>query len=395
MPASVDVHAAPEIARDGAQRGFAVRHEALLFPIAAFIATRLALLVFAWCSLRLLPVAPNFLPESRAHPVLAAFCHFDCGHYYQISSRGYSIPDETKWFPLFPLLGALVRICSGLSPFYALLLVANLMALGAYICIYQLFSALSDRSSARAGLLLFAAYPFAFFHSSIYAESTAIFFTALTLWLAEQKRWWLSSIGLGLAMLARHISAVAAASVLAFHIAERGTSPKKLLWNRAMPSFALVALIFSSFLIYCHVRFGDALVFVAQRRDVNSMGVGPYWLERNWWSAAHAFYSEQLANEPWLAMYVVISLWPAAGLIGLAMRREWRALLPAGALLLAVYWSIGVAGLGRYSASLWPGYLALGAFCAKRPSLNFILLFSCALLQGLFFHLWIHGFSIF
>ena len=151
----------------------------------------------------------------------------------------------------------------------------------------------------------------------------------------------------------------------------------------------------SAFAAWCQYRFNDPFIYWTQKHDPRSIGIGSYWIERQWWSIGQAFTGTRLRQEPLLAIYLAITLVPAIGIAALAFRQGFRVLLPAGALLLAIYWAIGLGGLGRYSASLWPAFLPLGAFCARRPTLYSLLLIASAMLQGLFLHLWIHGYGIF
>ena len=62
--------------------------------------------------------------------------------------------------------------------------------------------------------------------------------------------------------------------------------------------------------------------------------------------------------------------------------------------LMLTLWTVGLAGLGRYSASCWPAFLPLGAWLAKRPSLLMPCVCAGALLQGLFLYLFAHWYNI-
>ena len=52
---------------------------------------------------------------------------------------------------------------------------------------------------------------------------------------------------------------------------------------------------------------------------------------------------------------------------------------------------VGFWGLGRYSASCWPAFYAMGLLAAKRPTLFTVLLAMLAMFQGLFFYMFSHA----
>ena len=65
-----------------------------------------------------------------------------------------------------------------------------------------------------------------------------------------------------------------------------------------------------------------------------------------------------------------------------------------GLALSVTLFSVGMWGLGRYSASCWPAFLGLGALVARRPTLAMLMLCAFAVCQGLFYHLHIHQYPV-
>ena len=136
------------------------------FPIMLFIGTRVALLGFSKFSLMLVPTL-NWEFGSREYlkqyPSLDGLCRWDCWHFATIASQGYTEARWTNFFPLYPFLSRFVSAVTRTDINLALLIVSNLASLGTFLLIYRVFLLLAEVDVARISLMLFAAYPFAFF----------------------------------------------------------------------------------------------------------------------------------------------------------------------------------------------------------------------------------------
>jgi hypothetical protein len=367
----------------------ALRSPAFLFPLAVFGCTRVAMLLFAQVALSL---APDLYWRSGGEqrigfwPTLDGFCRWDCGHFERLASVGYLKPEDTNFFPLLPLSARLLSFLTTIPVPVTLLIVPNLAALGGLVVIYRIFADLEGTDAARWGVAIFAAYPFAFFQATGYPESLMIFTSALAIWLALRGNHIWAGVALGMGVLARHLTLFAGAGLLAAQVRERGIHPRRFLWNRAIIGLLMPWLFLGGYLLYQYVSFGDALAFWRARAN---------WGERAWWGIvqlAQTTDSDIDIKAMW--SYVPIVIAPTVGAIALATRKRWAELAAFALVLMTVLWSVGMWGMGRYSASCWPAFLPLGVWLARHPMLQAPAITLLTLLQGLFFYLFIHQFPI-
>ncbi|NPC77861.1 hypothetical protein HPC49_06280, partial [Pyxidicoccus fallax] len=250
----------------------------LAFPVGLFFFSRLALFLLARVSL----VFDDQLHRAPFKQVglagLDAFCRWDCGWYTEIAQQGYVRPQATNFFPLLPLMGRLLHEATGLSIPVALVLIANLGGLLGLIVLYRLFRSLEDEETARVSLLLFTAYPFAFFHSAGYPESWLVCLTALSVLLSLRGRHWLAALALGLGGLARHLSLVAGLALLFQQLRSRGGGLRAW-FHRDILALALPLVMTSLYFVYLWRQFGDPQLWWKVR---NSEWAGAWSGPGNW-----------------------------------------------------------------------------------------------------------------
>ncbi|MFY0568441.1 mannosyltransferase family protein [Archangium lansingense] len=351
------------------------------FPVGLFLFSRLALLLIARVSL-VLDDRLHRPPYRSVGPVgLEAFCRWDCGWYSEIAQQGYTRPQATNFFPLLPLLGRLVRDVTGLSTEVSLVVVANIAGLLALVVLHRLFRELEGEDAARTALLLFTAYPFAFFHSAGYPESWMVFLTALAVALSLRGRHWSAGLTLGVAGLSRHLSLVAGLSLFFQQLRSRGGGVRAL-WHRDLLALLLPLLLTSLYFLYLWRTFGDPQLWWKVRAsgwDGAWAGLG-HWLRGNW--------------APEVSVYVAASFIPGAGALLLARHRRWWTLAAFAIPLMLVLWTVGLVGLGRYSAAVWPAFLPLGAWLSRQPALRGPVVLGFALFQGMLVFLFVHSYPI-
>jgi len=137
--------------------------------------------------------------------LLDAWYRWDTGWYLKIAALGYDAADGSVGFqPLYPLLTRLVQPLVGGNYLLGGLLVSNLACLGAFgLFLSAAREELHDAPLARLALLLWAAFPAAFFLYAGYAESLYLV-CALAAWLfARRERWGWAALAGALAALAR------------------------------------------------------------------------------------------------------------------------------------------------------------------------------------------------
>ncbi|MBN1206594.1 MAG: hypothetical protein JXB05_17045 [Myxococcaceae bacterium] len=354
------------------------------FPVATFLFTRAAILAFTSWSLRMDPQLHFEGPPLLQVPSLGGLCRWDCLYYTHIALEGYREPFWTNFFPLFPLLGKGLSLLTGLSVPFSLVLLANLAGLGALLAVYRVFLETEGEEVARAGLILFAAFPFAFFQAAGYPESLMVLTSALAVFLALRGRHVAAGAILGLGVLARHLTIVAGLSLLAAQVRERGLHPRRFLLHPAFLGLLLPFGLASLYLLYLHLTRGEPFAWWTHRAEG--------WGELAWFGLGDLARGKEPPLE--ISLYLLFSLVPGVGTALLLREPRWRVLAAFALGLMLTVWTVGLAGLGRYSASCWPAFLPLGAWLARRPLLLLPAVCASALLQGLFLYLFAHWSNI-
>jgi hypothetical protein len=361
------------------------------FPLLLWLGTRVAILAFSGYGMSLSPGLyweHRTQPFLRAYPALDGLCRWDCEHFTRIAALGYREAWWTNFFPLYPLLGRGLHELTGLHLDLAMLVIPNIAALGAYLVIFRIFEMLSDTKSARWGLALFAAYPFAFFQAASYPESLMIFFSALAIFLALRGNHIWAGVALGVGVLARHLTMFAGAALVAAQIRQRGAHPRRLLLHPAILGLLIPWLFLGLYCFYQYQVFGNPLEF-AEARNM------PWWGEMAWWGIDDLLRTK-LSNEHVRAMhaYLPFALLTSVASLALLARRGWIELAAFALVFMGLLWTIGMWGIGRYSASVWPAFLPLGVWIAERPHVQAPTVLILALFQGLFLFLFSHQFAI-
>ena len=366
-----------------------LRSESFKFPLALFVCGRASLLLSSYVGLKLVPSL--YLHEEarqqvlRPYPALDGLCRWDCGWYERVANDGYLLPQTPNVFPLFPLLGHIVQATTGIHRVYALIAISNVASFFSYLVIYRIFRKAASSAGARWGLLLFAAYPFAYYQAAAYPESLMILGSALALLLALERRHLLAGHALGLAIAARQISAFAGVGMFVAQLRQR-PSVRQFLLSPSIFGLVIPLFYLAAFGLYLKKVTGDALGFIHARE----VGWGP----SVWYSARQIWQLEKFSEYPAHFFYPIAAIIPTLGTIMLCTRTRWAELAASSVVLMAMVISFGGVGLGRYSASCWPAFLPLGVWLSRRTALQGPALGALFLIQGLFFFLFSHQFPI-
>lgn len=362
----------------------------LRFPLALWLSSRAALMLFSWLALWLEPRPARSPPWHEAflrpYPAIDGFCRWDCGWYLRIAQHGYHEYVESNIWPLYPALARAFSELTRVPLIPSLIIVANLASLASFVVLYRLFRKLEDERAAQWALGLFTAFPFAFFQSEAYPESLLVLASALAvLWALEGKPL-RAGVALGLGTLSRHLTIFAGAALLVKQWRDR-PSLRAFVLDRAFLGLVIPFLIIAVYPLHLAMVFHDPFAFWTAR--------GQGWGGVAWMNVLAPFrhWSEMTETPARYVAYPIFSLVPAAGALVLARKRHWE-LFAYAAVFLLVCWGIGAEGLGRYCSSCWPAFLGVGAFVSRRPSWQMPLVISLALFQGLFFFLFVHNYAI-
>jgi len=160
----------------------------------AVLCGKLTVLLVVFMAYTLLPFYTdefkvNFVDPAVLRDGLArAFSTWDAQHYLYLSESGYHAGQMSDaFFPLFPLLIHITTPIFG-SSLAAGLVMANLASMAGIYFLFQLVTALQGRAVARGTILLYLAFPTAFFFSLVYSESLFLLLIVLFFYLLLVKR---------------------------------------------------------------------------------------------------------------------------------------------------------------------------------------------------------------
>jgi hypothetical protein len=341
--------------------------------LAVALATRLALFLIAWFTLRVAPrfgLHPVQLPDTffPDHLWLDGWARWDAAHYVAIAGQGYGGEDNPSphggvgFFPLFPLLmrGAVEVV--GAPPTSANLalagiLIANLCFFAAVPMLARLAVPRLGEEGGRTAALLVCIVPFSFFFNAAYSESLFLLLVLGAFAAAGQGRWWLAGAIAGLASGSRLVG-LALAPALLFQA-----------WRRRAPLRDLLVIAILSPLgtlaygLYTWRRFDDPLAY--------------FNAQATWggWDEHVRFYAELFVLHPRQALlgdprHLIVVLNTLLGLLALALLpRVWRVCDDGSALfttlLVVVQFAFTWVSLGRYLLPAFGLYLAAAALLSQ------------------------------
>lgn len=212
--------------------------------------------------------------------------NWDSGIYVHLARVGYSPPENSVFFPLYPVL---IRVCAFIiGPHWmtAALLVSNLGALlafgGVAALAMQVASAAHERQVARTALILFAAYPLAFFTAAAYTDGLFVGLAAFALLFAMRRRWFLAAAFALLAAWSRPVGSalilpLAWEAIQCYRAARTESAPAQA-WRTTAPALAAICAPIVSvltFSAYLWQRFGDPLIIIHSERHWAHISMSP------------------------------------------------------------------------------------------------------------------------
>src|SRR5579862_4410 len=168
-----------------------------LLPIASCLTAKLAVLLVIFLAYQLLPFWTDNFNVNVPDPawvdsgLARAYSTWDAQHYLELSETGYHAGQMTNaFFPLFPLLIHLATFVFRNS-LVAALVIANLCSLAGFYLLFIFVEERFGRGAAGDTILLYLAFPTAFFFSLPYSESLfLLLITAFFLLLFRDRPGW-------------------------------------------------------------------------------------------------------------------------------------------------------------------------------------------------------------
>jgi hypothetical protein len=173
----------------------------------------------------------NFVdPAYRDAGLARAFSTWDAQHYLYLSEEGYKAGQMSNaFFPLFPLL---IHLLTPVFPssLAAALVIANLASLAGFYLLYRFVEERWDRQIASYVLVVYLAFPTAFFFSVPYSESLFLLLIASFFLLLFRGRSGWAALPAALLPLARPEGALVILPFTAYYLAQ--TQPGRRLLTR-------------------------------------------------------------------------------------------------------------------------------------------------------------------
>lgn len=348
-----------------------------------FITTRILLVLTGY-------IAPLFLPFSNEggaevanrgwwffeNRLLDMWTRWDVGWYLAIVNEGYRMVENVytasnlAFFPVYPLL---IKLVISLIPKHLItdqlivvvgLTLSNLMLLGSLFLIYKLSESLFNKASAKLSIWLILLFPASFFLSSFYTESTLLFFSLLTIWLAKKQKWGWASIAAAITGASRPVGLMIALPLIWEYLKSKEWKLKKLdfsvFWFILLP---IGVLIFFSYLFYLTGDFFAALKVQGAWGRQNSNPISSFLNPSNYWPL--------ITN---LDRIVIIGVILSAIKMMLIKIKGFGNLLPWGIysllLIMPTLFTGTLDSTTRFAVVIFPVFMLMGHFLAKYVAKN-------------------------
>lgn len=223
------------------------------------IASRLALVLAGWYTLKLIP--PPWVDRPR---LLVAWAQWDAAHYGRIALNGYDHPVEPgspAFFPLYPLITRGVADVAGRTDTIPDLMIVGVLVswvffLLAVVLLGRLFELHLGADVARTAGVLLLVSPYSFFLTTAYTESLFMVLVALAFLLAHWQRWPLAVVVVALATATR-INGVFLIPTLLFVAWRHRESIRTLAMIAAVSPLGLIA-----YMVYTWRVLDNPLAFI-------------------------------------------------------------------------------------------------------------------------------------
>lgn len=387
--------------------------------VALFVATRVGIALVTYIGYVLVR-APKYSANSvGVTGLLTSWDRWDALWYLGIAHFGYTGPQSTAFFPLYPLIVGVLAAPTGGAWVYPIgLIVSNLAFLGALLLLHVLVAGRFGEGTALRAVTLLAVFPTAFFTFAPYNESLFLFLSLACFLALERRRWALAGAMAGLAALTRSAGLLLvipfawawweslrpvapSATPSAVPTAARSATPRALAagarggsnvgtWageavatvRAARPAvcarlgWALLApLGVALFAGYCALTFQDPLAFAHAQQTWNRVITWPW--ATFWWQIAGLV---QAAPASFFQAHDLIDLGATGLFVGLLVA-GWRrlprgqSLYMAALLLLVTIEPGGVASHlrdamtsnERFVLEMFPGFITLALLTDRRP----------------------------
>lgn len=224
-------------------------------PARAFLVSRLIVLAAGVAGALLVPRRLDWQGFDPTHltsrlgalgNVLAApAVRWDSIHYLAIAQHGYARPGDAVFFPLYPLLIRGLGFVIGSDPLAGVLISAACLA-AAVTLLHRLTEVELGRPAADATVLLVAFAPTSFFFTAVYTESLFLALSLGCVYAARRERWRLAAVLAALAAVTRVTGVVLVVPLAIMRIRSARRLERGLAWVLLVPAALAGYLAFTA-----------------------------------------------------------------------------------------------------------------------------------------------------
>jgi len=337
---------------------------------------------------------PRFFQESFAARL---FFHFDAGWFISIAEKGYQrggvhLPANVAFWPAFPMAMRALSAVVG-STLWAGVVISNLALFGALLMLKRLGDTWSIPDAARRAMVFYAVFPTSFYLSVPYSDALFLFFATASFYAFRRHRYLPAALLGMLASTTRASGVFLGVAYVVGWLHRRRFRPWPL--EPRVMLFALVPLGVVAFMILLHQTVDDALAFAKvegahgwDRRWSNPLAL---IFRRGYQIVDHVILRSERKNFLGTDMVDFGVILGGLALLPAVLRRLGTEALTYTGLAAVLPLTTGVtSGTARYALSLFPVFLALGAW-ADRPSRERPLIAIMAAILPLYMFLYMSG----
>jgi hypothetical protein len=353
---------------------FYVRWRWTLLPLAIALGMRTFLLFCTQLGVRL--VAPH-----SQHGLFTIWARYDALWYLDIVRNGYSYPghptSNVNFFPLYPILiwlgqHLLEPFAGARAPLITAMAISWLAFAVAAVMLYRLTLDRFGRQVAMFTVVLLSTFPFGMFFGAPYTESLYLMLAVGAFLAIERRLWWLAGAAALFAGAVRPPGILVGICVVLAYALDWYTTRHPL--RRDVLALALTPLGLFGYMLYCQIRFGDALAYVHaagqgwQRGGLSLGGVG--WLLSLLAHPAQWFVSGDLTTIIWtLYAFMMVASLIAVYFIYRKIGPVYAFFTLAG-VLMPLLTDATPTSLGRYVSVAFPLFMILALALHHRAALR-------------------------
>jgi hypothetical protein len=359
------------------------------------VTLRIELGAFALFSLHLRPMGPiggqwSNLILTGPKPwsdLIAPWQRWDALWYQEIAEHGYHAGNDTIHFePLFPLLSRIVSIPLFGNVPLAALVVSSLAFLVAMGLLYRLGQLDVGPVTAGLAVLLVAFFPTGFFLLAPFTESLFLALSLAAIWYARQGRPWAAGLAAALASLTRTLGVFLVLPLAYEYLRQRRETGKQLGLDALAAGLPVLALV--GLLTYWRLIVGEHRSALAVAADWGNR-VAPPWdvLAASWGLIQRTGDVVEVTNLLCLVGACVLAL---AALRWLPLIYGTYAVPYLAFLAIHEWGGSALQSDNRYILVLFPCFLMLALWLARRPWLAASWLVMSLLFQALLLDHFLH-----